>query len=68
MDLDPSIDKQKNEEKPSFFLFCDFLSFLSLINDVNVPSKRNKHKLRGKIIFVCILNTDEKSRIRSRIR
>jgi len=42
-------------------LFRDFLS-----NDINVPSKSNKHK---KIFFVGILKvTDEKSRIQSGIR
>jgi hypothetical protein len=72
-DPDPSINKQKNEEKPCFLLFCDFFYFLSLKNDVNVHSKRNKHKnLREKkkiLFFVGILKvTDEKSGIRSQIR
>jgi hypothetical protein len=55
-------------EKPLFLLFCDFLMiFLSLKNDVNVPSKSSLPKKLGKkIIFVGVLKvTDEKSRIRS---
>jgi hypothetical protein len=49
LDLDPSIIKQKQEEKPSFLLFYDFyMTFLSLNNDVNVPlqvlRKKNKDK------------------------
>ncbi len=48
-------------------MFCDFfMTFLSLKNDVNELSKRNDHKyLERKIIFKV---TDEKSRIRRRIR
>jgi hypothetical protein len=46
-DPDPSINKQKHEEKPGFLLFSDFFcDFLSLNNDANVPSKRNKHKTK----------------------
>ncbi len=42
--------------------------FLSLKNDVNVPSKRNKQKHFFNIYFVGILKVmDEKSRIRTRI-
>jgi hypothetical protein len=35
-DPDPSINKQKNEEKPLFLLFSDFFMNLSVKNDVNV--------------------------------
>ncbi len=39
-DPDPSIIKQKKEEKPSFPVFCDFYDFfLSLKTDKNVPLK-----------------------------
>jgi hypothetical protein len=51
---------------PSFFVI-----FLSLNNDVNVPSKSIKQKYREKkkgIFFVGLLKvTEEKNRIRSRI-
>jgi len=44
-DPDPSINKQKNEENLDFYCFVtSFYYFLSLTNDVNVPSKSNKHK------------------------
>jgi hypothetical protein len=40
MDPDPSITKQKIVRKtPWLLLLCDFFGFLSLKNDVNVPSK-----------------------------
>ncbi len=57
----------KNLEKPRFPLFCDFfMTFYLWKNDVNVPSTRNKYK---KNIFSCVLKvTDEKNRIRIRIR
>jgi hypothetical protein len=39
-DPDPSIMKQKYYGKPPCLLFCDFfVVFLSLKNDVNLPSK-----------------------------
>jgi hypothetical protein len=52
-DPDPSSTSKKKEEKSQFLLFCDFYyDFLYLKNDVNVPSKRKKHKyLVKKIIF-----------------
>ncbi len=71
LDPDPSINKQRIEEKYWFLLFCDFFyDFLSMKTDVNVPSKRNKHKnFVKKLIFVGIFKvTDEKGRILSRIR
>jgi hypothetical protein len=41
-DPDPSIIKQKWQEKPWFLLFCDFFfNFLSSKNDTNVALKSN---------------------------
>ncbi len=53
MDPDPSIVRQKKLENFWFLLLCDlFYYFLSLNNDVNVPSKNNKQQnLEIKIIF-----------------
>jgi hypothetical protein len=45
---DPSINKQNNEENLDFHCFATFYDFLSLQNDVNVPSKRNKQNNLGK--------------------
>jgi hypothetical protein len=46
MDPDPALDPDPGpsviKQKPWFLLFCDFfLTFLSLKNDVRVPSKSN---------------------------
>ncbi len=52
-------------------MFCDFFyDFLSLKNDVNVPSKSNmQYKSKKIIIFAGVSKvTDEKIRSRSRIR
>jgi hypothetical protein len=41
------------------------LDFLSLKNDVNIPSKSNKQKIFFKLVFVGVLKVnDENSRIR----
>ncbi len=51
------------------YRFVTLYDFLSLKNDVNVPSKSNKHKNSEKKIYVDILKiTDENGRIRIRIR
>ncbi len=66
----PYINKQKKLMKNlDFYCFVTSLwLFLSLKNDVDVPSKRNKHREK-KLIFVGVLKViDEKSRILSRIR
>jgi hypothetical protein len=65
MDPDPTLSSSKNSKK-NIDSYSFFYDFLSLKNDVNVPSKRNKQKNLGKKkIFVDILkNTDENSRIR----
>ncbi len=56
-------------EASPFSLVTTFNDFLSLKNDINVPSKSNKQKNLEKIIFVGILKvTDEKSRIQIPIR
>ncbi len=50
MDPDPSIIKQKTLIPST--VFCDFfLDFLSLKNDVNVPSKSNKKNFSKKLVF-----------------
>ncbi len=49
--------------------FNCFVTYLSSKNDVNVPSNKNKHKNLERKKNLGILNvTDEKSRIRNRIR
>jgi hypothetical protein len=59
----------KTVRKPLISTVCDFFGFFSLKNDVNVPSKYNNPKNLEKNNCVDILNvTDEKNRIRSRIR
>jgi hypothetical protein len=53
-DPDPSINKQKNSDKPWLLLICDFSMtfYLSLKTDVNVPTVRNKqNNLEKKLIF-----------------
>jgi hypothetical protein len=53
MDPDPSIIKEKKQENFVFLLICYFSDFLSLKNDVNVPSKNDKKKnLFKKISFL----------------
>jgi hypothetical protein len=62
-DPDPFINKQKKMKKNLDFYYLRHLcDFLSLKNDVNVPSKRNMHKKRRKkLIFVGFLKvTGEK--------
>jgi hypothetical protein len=50
------------------YCFVTFLDFLSLKNDVNVPSKSNMQKIFFKLVFVGVLKVnDENSRIRIRI-
>jgi hypothetical protein len=52
-DPDPSIIKSK--ENLDFFCFLPFYDFLSSKNDVNVPSKRKKHKnFEKKINFLLV--------------
>jgi hypothetical protein len=65
-DPDPSINKQKNLEKPLFRQFCDFL--MTFKTDVSVSTVSNKQKkLREKkLIFVGVLKGNaEKSRMRN---
>jgi hypothetical protein len=47
-DQDPSINEQKMKKNIDFYCFVT-----SLKNDVNVPSKRNKHKNLARKIFFC---------------
>ncbi len=56
----PSISK-KNEENLDFYCFVTFSDFLSLKNDINVPSKKSKKRPEMKF-------SDEKGRIRIQIR
>jgi hypothetical protein len=54
-ETDPSISKQKYEEKYSIpTVLWLVLDFLSLKNDVNVPSKTNKQK-KFFIFFIFLL-------------
>ena len=39
MDPDPSINRQKMKENLKFYCFVTSYDFLSIKNDVNVPSK-----------------------------
>ncbi len=67
MDLDPSITKQKKEEKPWLLLLCDFLSLKMMYMYLQkVISK----KLFKKLVFCWHLGkvNDENNRIRIRIR
>jgi hypothetical protein len=57
-DPDPFI-LSKNSKQNLDLLFCYFFYILSLIIDINVPSKRNKQKF-----FVVLKVNDENSRIR----
>ncbi len=69
LDPDPSINQQKYGENPAIWMFLWLLiGFLSLRNDVNVPTGSKKHKnLEKNGIFVVILkSTDEKRRNRIR--
>jgi hypothetical protein len=62
-DLDPYIIKQKQQEKPSFLLFCDFLRTFFFKTDVNVSSKViSKKTLENKTYFLfgILKATDEK--------
>jgi hypothetical protein len=43
-DPDPSIIMQKNKKNPESYYFVTLFDFLSLKNNVNVPSKGNKQK------------------------
>ncbi len=43
-DPDPSIIMQNSKKNHDFYYFETILDFLSLKNDVNVPSKSNKQK------------------------
>jgi len=55
--------------RKTFYYFWWLLYDFSLKNDVVVSSKSNKQKTIKKLIFVGVLKvTDEKSRIRIRIR
>jgi hypothetical protein len=52
LDPDPSIIMQKNKKNLDSYYFVTLFDFLSLKNDVNVPSKSNKQKkLCSKISF-----------------
>jgi hypothetical protein len=65
LDPDPSIIKQNSKKNLGFYCFVSSFDFLSLKNDVNVPSKSNKQNN----FFVGVLKVnDENSRIRIRIR
>ncbi len=66
---DPSIKtSKKSKENLDFYYFLLLFYFLPLKTDVKMPSKSNKQK-PIKPFFVCILSaTDEKNRIRIRIR
>jgi hypothetical protein len=69
-DPDPSISMQKNKKNLESYYFVTLFDFLSLKNNVNVPSKSNKQKkLCYKNYFSAgILKVnDENSRIRIRI-
>ncbi len=62
----PSKSKNSKKNLHLSLLFCDFLLFIPMKTDVNIPSKNNKQKnLNKKLICVSILSaTEEKSRIR----
>jgi hypothetical protein len=57
--------RKNSKKKFVSYSFLTFYDFLSVKNDVNVPSKSNKQKnLEKKIVFVGVLKTnDENSRI-----
>jgi len=61
--------QQANEKNHDFYCFRLLYDFLSLKNDANVSSKRNKQRnLKKNFFFVGILKVnDKKSSIRSRI-
>jgi hypothetical protein len=62
--LSSSKNSKKNLDPTDFFM-----TFLSLKNDVNVPSKRIKQKTLEANFLVAVLKvSDENGRIRSRIR
>jgi hypothetical protein len=60
---------KKSKKNLDSYYFVTLFDFLSLKNDVNVPSKSNKQKkLCSKLVFAGILKVnDENSRIRIRI-
>jgi hypothetical protein len=51
LDPDPVLSTSKNSKK-NLDSYCFLTSFLSLKNDVNVPSKSNKQKTFQKISFL----------------
>ncbi len=56
------------KKRLDFYCFVTLYGLLSLENNLNIPSKRNKHKNveRKKFIFVTVLKfTEEKIRFRS---
>ncbi len=66
-DMNPPMNKQKNEEKTLISTVSYFLLTCCLWSDVNVPTVRNKRKLWKNIFFVGILKaTEERSGIRIR--
>jgi hypothetical protein len=57
--------RKNSKKKFVSYSFLTFYDFLSMKNDVNVPSKSNKQKNLDKKFFVGVLKTnDENSRIR----
>jgi hypothetical protein len=74
MEPDPAPDPSitcKNSKKNLDYYFVTLFNFLSLKNEVNVPSKSNKQKkLKIKKLFFCwhLKVSDENSRIRIRIQ
>jgi hypothetical protein len=51
MDPNPSLIKQKSKKNLDSYCFVTFLDFLSLKNDVNVPSKSNKQNNFFFVVF-----------------
>jgi hypothetical protein len=57
-DPDPSIllsSSKNNKKNLDSYCYVTFLDFLSLKNDINVPSKSKKQKTFLKLFFCCRL-------------
>jgi hypothetical protein len=50
-DPDPSIIMQNSKKNFDSYYFLSFFDFLSLKNDVNVPSKSDKQNFLFKLVF-----------------
>ncbi len=52
--MESDLDQQEKMENLDFYCLATSYDFLSLKNDVNVPSKRNRHKKFDNFFF-CLL-------------